>query len=229
MRSNNSLVTNIVSVGFVVAVAVFLALTLSGREPTNHYERLGLFQTCSESDIRTAFRKTALRYHPDKNPGDEEAKKKFLALVEARDVLLDPDTRREYDAKLRHDKSSVAAGSQSAPQQSSVKLSFRLQSWECITTTCWWFTFIRDTFSQLLSPRGAIVLLFYLAVASLILEWFIPRVLRFCRYLVFGVILGCLCSGGRRDLVEGLKRADKERMLMAATRRARGRRSKTSR
>jgi len=62
-----------------------------------HYQLLGVSTDASEDDIKKAFRKVAMKYHPDKNIGDEKAAQKFQAVNEARDVLIDRQKRAGYD------------------------------------------------------------------------------------------------------------------------------------
>lgn len=62
------------------------------------YSTLGVPKDASEADIRKAYRKLARRYHPDQNPGDSEAEKKFKDITEAHSVLGDPEQRQQYDA-----------------------------------------------------------------------------------------------------------------------------------
>lgn len=61
------------------------------------YEVLGLKKGASESDIKSAYRKLAMKYHPDRNPGDKEAEEKFKELNEAYSILSDPDKKDKYD------------------------------------------------------------------------------------------------------------------------------------
>ncbi|MBN7772261.1 molecular chaperone DnaJ [Clostridium aminobutyricum] len=63
----------------------------------DYYEVLGLQKGASESEIKSAFRKMAMKYHPDKNPGDKEAEEKFKEINEAYSVLSDPDKKNKYD------------------------------------------------------------------------------------------------------------------------------------
>ncbi|MCQ2548265.1 MAG: molecular chaperone DnaJ [Clostridia bacterium] len=63
----------------------------------DYYEVLGLKKGASESEIKSAFRKAAMKYHPDKNPGDKEAEAKFKEINEAYSVLSDPDKKAKYD------------------------------------------------------------------------------------------------------------------------------------
>lgn len=63
----------------------------------DYYEVLGVAREASEEEIKKAFRKLALRYHPDKNPGDRESEEKFKEINEAYEVLRDPEKRSRYD------------------------------------------------------------------------------------------------------------------------------------
>ena len=60
----------------------------------DYYEVLGVEKTASEDEIKKAYRKIAIKYHPDRNPGDKEAEEKFKEAAEAYNVLHDPKTRR---------------------------------------------------------------------------------------------------------------------------------------
>jgi len=63
----------------------------------DYYQILGLDKTASEKDIKNAYRKLARKYHPDLNPDDKEAQKKFQELNEANEVLSDAEKRKKYD------------------------------------------------------------------------------------------------------------------------------------
>lgn len=63
----------------------------------DYYKILGLEKNASEGDIKTAYRKLARKYHPDLNPNDKEANKKFQQINEANEVLSDPEKRKKYD------------------------------------------------------------------------------------------------------------------------------------
>lgn len=63
----------------------------------DYYEVLGVPKNASADDIKKAYRKMAIKYHPDKNPGDKEAEEKFKEAAEAYDVLSDSEKRQKYD------------------------------------------------------------------------------------------------------------------------------------
>jgi molecular chaperone DnaJ len=63
----------------------------------DYYEILGVAKNASESDLKSAYRKQALKYHPDRNPGDKEAEEMFKEAAEAYEVLQDSKKRRIYD------------------------------------------------------------------------------------------------------------------------------------
>ncbi|WP_341433687.1 DnaJ domain-containing protein, partial [Mesomycoplasma ovipneumoniae] len=64
----------------------------------DYYEVLGVDRGASVEDIKKAYRKIALKYHPDKNPGNKEAEDKFKAAAEAYSVLSDETKRSRYDS-----------------------------------------------------------------------------------------------------------------------------------
>ncbi len=63
----------------------------------DYYEILGVSRTASPEEIKKAFKKMAMKYHPDRNPGDKEAEEKFKRVNEANEVLSDPEKRQIYD------------------------------------------------------------------------------------------------------------------------------------
>lgn len=63
----------------------------------DYYQILGVERTASEDEIKRAYKKMAIKYHPDRNPGDKEAEEKFKQAAEAYDVLRDPEKRSRYD------------------------------------------------------------------------------------------------------------------------------------
>ena len=63
----------------------------------DYYEVLEVAKTATVEEIKKAYRKKAIQYHPDKNPGDKEAEEKFKEAAEAYEVLSDPDKRSRYD------------------------------------------------------------------------------------------------------------------------------------
>src|SRR3954447_11025137 len=63
----------------------------------DYYEVLGVERGAEAEEIKKSYRKLAVKYHPDKNPGDKEAEEKFKELGEAYEVLADPQSRAAYD------------------------------------------------------------------------------------------------------------------------------------
>lgn len=65
----------------------------------NYYDILGVTKTATEAEIKKAYRKLAMKYHPDKNPDDKTAESKFKEVAEAYSTLSDPKNKEEYDIK----------------------------------------------------------------------------------------------------------------------------------
>ncbi len=63
----------------------------------DYYEVLGVAKNATEDEIKKAYRKLAIKYHPDRNPDDKEAEEKFKEAAEAYDILHDPQKRQQYD------------------------------------------------------------------------------------------------------------------------------------
>ena len=89
----------------------------SGMSKRDYYEVLGVTRTCTEVELKAAFRKLAMQHHPDRNPGDKDCEHRFKEINEAYDVLKDGDKRAAYDrfghAAFEH--GGMAAGTASAP------------------------------------------------------------------------------------------------------------------
>src|SRR4030066_62833 len=66
-------------------------------ENRDYYKILGVTGSANEEEIKKAYRKVAMQYHPDRNPGDKESEEKFKTASEAYEVLRDPEKRQIYD------------------------------------------------------------------------------------------------------------------------------------
>jgi len=73
--------------------------------PSTYYDILGLAPDASDNDIKGAYRKKAVKYHPDKNPGDKEAEELFREATEAYEILRDSEKRAIYDERTTSQKS----------------------------------------------------------------------------------------------------------------------------
>ena len=71
-------------------------------EKRDYYEVLGVGKDADAKEIKKAYRKLAMKYHPDKNPGDKDAEEKFKEINEAYEVLSDEEKRSTYD-RFGHD------------------------------------------------------------------------------------------------------------------------------
>jgi curved DNA-binding protein len=88
----------------------------------DYYKILGINKSASESDIKKAYRKMARKHHPDVNPDDKEAERKFKEANEANEVLSDPEKRKKYDKygkDWKHADQFDQAGQQGQYRQSS--------------------------------------------------------------------------------------------------------------
>ena len=71
---------------------------------SDYYKILGVTKDSNQIQIRKAFRKLALQYHPDKNKNSEESKQKFMEIVKAYEILSDKKSRERYDSNIVNDK-----------------------------------------------------------------------------------------------------------------------------
>lgn len=71
---------------------------------SDYYKILGVTRDFDQIQLRKAFRKLALQYHPDKNKNSEESKQKFMEIVQAYEVLSDEKSRERYDSNIINDK-----------------------------------------------------------------------------------------------------------------------------
>ncbi|CAL5874799.1 uncharacterized protein PFLUO_LOCUS9101 [Penicillium psychrofluorescens] len=98
---------------FAVAVVLFSVVVLAAED---YYKILGLDKSASERDIKRAYRTLSKKYHPDKNPGDDSARDKFVEIADAYDVLSTSSLRKVYDqyghAGVEQQRKGGAAGGQ---------------------------------------------------------------------------------------------------------------------
>src|SRR5579871_6319041 len=88
----------------------------------DYYEVLEVSRTCTEQELKSAYRKQALKYHPDRNPGDKEAEERFKEASEAYQVLSDADKRAAYDRYGHAGVSGAGSGFGGSPFGGSVDL-----------------------------------------------------------------------------------------------------------
>ncbi|KAH8820859.1 hypothetical protein F5884DRAFT_720257 [Xylogone sp. PMI_703] len=79
------------------ALLVLLCIVQLALCAEDYYKLLGLDKNASDRDIKRAYRTLSKKYHPDKNPGDESAKQKFVEIADAYEALSDPESRKIYD------------------------------------------------------------------------------------------------------------------------------------
>ena len=70
---------------------------MSSRHPRDPYETLGVSRSAAVEEIKTSYRKLAMKYHPDRNPGDAAAEESFKEISQAYDILIHPEKRAAYD------------------------------------------------------------------------------------------------------------------------------------
>lgn len=85
---------------------------------TDYYKLLGLTQNATLEEIKKAYRHLALKYHPDKNPGNKTAEEMFKQVSRAYSVLSDVEERKAYDYKINQSRSQQTSKQSSHRQQS---------------------------------------------------------------------------------------------------------------
>lgn len=90
----------------------------------DYYAILGIDETADAREVKRAYRRLAMRLHPDQNPGDPEAEARFREIAEAYQVLADPERRRLYDLRLRMDERPSRSGAASGADDAAGSESF---------------------------------------------------------------------------------------------------------
>lgn len=106
----------------------------------NYYEVLGVSENADVLEIRKKYRKLAMKYHPDRNSGDENATKKFREVTEAYEILWDEKKREEYDCRRKN----IQSQRKNKNKKRNVKNKFLQND----------FTFGRDFFKSAREMRG---------------------------------------------------------------------------
>lgn len=106
----------------------------------NYYEVLGVSENADVSEIKKKYRKLAMKYHPDRNSGDENATKKFREVTEAYEILWDEKKREEYDCRRKN----IQSQRKNKNKKRNVKNKFPQND----------FTFGRDFFKSAREMRG---------------------------------------------------------------------------
>src|SRR5690606_2184895 len=94
------------------------------------YKLLGVDRRATQEEIKTAYKKLALRYHPDKNPGVTEAHDLFQEINEAYRILSDPKKRKEYDLTLGTDQSEPDYASTSSSFTGYASIDAAVKKWQ---------------------------------------------------------------------------------------------------
>src|SRR5690554_7895957 len=85
-------------------------VTAQAMAKRDYYEVLGVPKSADEKEVKKAYRRLAMKYHPDRNPGDKEAEEKFKEATEAYEVLSDANRRAAYDQIGHAGADAAAAG-----------------------------------------------------------------------------------------------------------------------
>lgn len=98
---------------FLLFFISLLSITVAGED---YYKILGVSRNADEKEIRNAYRQLSKKYHPDKNPDDENAQHKFMEISNAYDVLMDSEKRQIYDAYGEDGLKNGGNGGRGGPQ-----------------------------------------------------------------------------------------------------------------
>ena len=118
----------------------------------DYYKILGVSKGASASEIKKAYRKMAIKYHPDKNPGDSAAEEKFKEAAEAYDVLSDPQKNSAYDQFGHSGVEGMGAG---GPNFNDININSR-EDWQADAL----FTFNRNYYHCCTQYNSTIYLIF---------------------------------------------------------------------
>ena len=92
-------------------------MALAANAKRDYYEVLGVSRSASDQEIKSAYRKLAMQFHPDRNPGNSEAEMKFKEATEAYSILMDSEKRARYDRFGHQGVGTAGAGFEGFPFQ----------------------------------------------------------------------------------------------------------------
>lgn len=163
-----------------LATLAFAVLYCYLQPPSTHYALLGITPTATSEEIKKAFRKQSLKYHPDRNPGATKwAQEQFVRLSEAYETLMDPEEREAYDARLRE---KTSAGK--SRRQSYYKGQYSQSRAKTLYYTGHWWTL--GAIWERMTPKNLAKAMLSLGLCTFALNDFVPMLWNFLSACVGG-------------------------------------------